>query len=103
MKFAMCLETEIGPKWVHARQMGVDHAVVLGEPGPQWQLHDYGRMLALKKKFADAGLELLAIEGMVPMDAMKSGEADADAEMERFCATIRNMGALEIPVLCYSW
>ena len=27
MKFAMCLETAVGPKWVHARQMGVDHAV----------------------------------------------------------------------------
>ena len=34
MKFAMCLEAEVTPKWTHARQMGVDHAVVLGPPEP---------------------------------------------------------------------
>jgi mannonate dehydratase len=103
MKFAMCLETEIGPKWVHARQMGVDHAVVLGTPGPEWRLTDYGRLLMLKKRFEDAGLNLSAIEGLIPMDAMKAGTADRDAQIEEFCQIIRNMGALEIPVLCYSW
>ncbi len=103
MKFAMCLETQIGPKWVHARQMGVDHAVVLGPPGSEWRLHEYGSMLALKKRFEDAGLNLAGIEGLVPMDEMKSGGAGREAEMEQFCEIIRNMGALEIPVLCYSW
>jgi len=103
MKFAMCLEPEVTPKWAHARQMGVDHAVVLGEPGPQWQLHDYGHMLALKKKFDDAGLNLLAIEGMVPMDEMKCAGPGREAQIEQFCQVVRNMGALEIPVICYSW
>ena len=102
MKFAMCLETEVTPKWVHARQMGVDHAVVLG-PAEGARLWDYGVMLALKKKFEDAGLNLAGIEGLVPMEAMKAGGAGRDAEMERFCEIIRNMGALGIPVLCYSW
>lgn len=103
MKFAMCLETEIGPKWAHARQLGIDHAVVLGPTDPGWDLHEYGNLLRLKKKFEDNGLNLSAIEGLVPMDAMKAGTDGRDAQIERFCQVIRNMGALEIPVLCYSW
>ncbi len=103
MKFAMCLETAVGPKWVHARQMGLDHAVVLGPTDGAAKLHDYGNLLMLKKTFEDAGLNLAAIEGLVPMDAMKAGTADRDTEIEEFCQVIRNMGALEIPVLCYSW
>jgi len=103
MKFAMCLETEMGPKWAHARQLGVDHAVVLGRTDGVLKLHEYGNMLKLKKQFEDEGLNLQAIEGLVPMDAMKAGSADRDAEIEAFCEVIRNMGALEIPVLCYSW
>jgi mannonate dehydratase len=103
MKFAMCLETSIGPKWIHARQMGVDHAVVLGPTDGGHRLHDYGNLLMLKKRFEDAGLNLSAIEGLVPMDAIKAGTARRDAQIEEFCQVIRNMGALEIPVLCYSW
>jgi mannonate dehydratase len=103
MKFAMCLETEVGPKWVHARQLGIDHAVVLGPTDGALKLHEYGNLLALKKKFEDAGLNLSVIEGLVPMDAMKAGTEDRDAQIDRFCEVIRNMGALEIPVLCYSW
>ena len=103
MKFAMCLEPEVGPKWVHARQLGVDHAVVLGPTDGSFALHEYGNLLMLKTKFEDAGLDLQAIEGLVPMDQMKAGGPGRDAELERFCQVIRNMGALEIPVLCYSW
>jgi mannonate dehydratase len=103
MKFAMCLETDVGPKWAHARQLGIDHAVVLGPPGPEWRLWDYGRMLALKKKFEDAGLDLIALEGLVPMDEMKAGSAGRDAQIEEFCRVIENAGALRIPVICYSW
>jgi len=55
MKFAKCLETEVTPKWRHALQMGVDQAVVLGPSGPEAQLWDYGRMLALKKNNRQAG------------------------------------------------
>lgn len=103
MKFAMCLEPEITPKWRHALQMGVDDAVVLGSSTGEWRLWDYGQMLALKKRFDDFGLSLSGIEGMVPMDAIKSGGPGRDAELDQMCQIIRNMGALEIPVLCYSW
>ena len=99
----MCLETTVGPKWVHARQMGVDHAVVLGSTDGGARLHEYGNLLLLKKTFEDAGLNLSAIEGLVPMDAMKAGTAERETQLEEFCQVIRNMGALEIPVLCYSW
>jgi len=37
------------------------------------------------------------------MDAIKAGDPGRDEQIEHFCQTIRNMGALKIPVLCYSW
>ena len=64
---------------------------------------EYGNLLTLKKQFEDAGLNLAAIEGLIPMDEMKSGGPGRDEQIEQFCHIIRNMGALEIPVLCYSW
>lgn len=103
MKFAMCLEPTVGPKWAHARQLGLSSAVVLGEAAATWGLHDVRRMILLKKKFEDAGLQLAAIEGMVPMDNIKRGTPDRDAELDYFCQVLRNMGAAGIPVLCYSW
>ncbi|MBV9537847.1 MAG: mannonate dehydratase [Acidisphaera sp.] len=103
MKFAMCLETEVGPKWVHARQMGVDHAIVLGPPTGAFDLTQYGNALKLKKQFEDAGLNLAGVEGLIPMDAMKAGTAERETQIEQFCQIIRNLGAVEIPVLCYSW
>ncbi len=103
MKFAMCLELDHGPKWIHARQLGVDHAVVLGDTQGGHELWRYENLLRLKTRFEDAGLNLAAIEGLIPMDHIKLGTPEREAELEAFCQTIRNMGALEIPVLCYSW
>jgi mannonate dehydratase len=37
------------------------------------------------------------------MDNMRLATPQRDAEIEALCQIIRNMGALEIPVLCYSW
>jgi mannonate dehydratase len=103
MQFSMCLETTVGPKWAHARQLGLDHAVVLGGTDGNFALHDIRQIILLKKKFEDAGLTIAAIEGMVPMDHIKRGTPEREAELERFCQIVRNMGALGIPVLCYSW
>jgi mannonate dehydratase len=103
MKFAMCLETEPNVKWIHAKQMGVDHAVILGHPNGEWPLWDYRTMARLKKRYEDAGLTPLAIEGLISWDNMRLATSERDAEIEQLAAIIRNMGALEIPVLCYSW
>ena len=59
--------------------------IVLGPPGGpdnQWPIWEYGRLLALKKKFEDAGLNLAAIEGLVPMDEMKAGGPGRDAQQD---------------------
>jgi len=99
----MCLEAEPGPKWTHARQLGVEHGVVVGPPSPDWPLWDFRRLLALKKRLEDAGLNLIGLEGLLPMEAIKSGAPGRELEIEQLCQVIRNMGALEIPVLCYNW
>lgn len=103
MKFAMCLELDSSPKWVLGRQMGVEEGVLLGIPTPEWNLADYGQLLSIKKRFEDAGYNLAAIEGLTPMEEIKTGGAGRDAQLEQFLQTIRNAGALGIPVICYSW
>jgi mannonate dehydratase len=100
MRIAMCLEYEVGPKWHHALQMGVKDAVAIGGCGPVW---DYLHMARVKKKFNDFGLNLEVFEGAIPMDRVKLGGEGAAEELEQIVTCIRNMGALGIPVFCYSW
>ena len=45
----------------------------------------------------------MVIEGWVPMDNIKRGLPEREAELEQVCGIIRNMGALGVGVLCYSW
>lgn len=103
MKFAMCLEEEDSPKWRHAPQLGVNAAILLGPQTHASRIWEFPRLLALKQRFEDAGLELAGIEGMLPMDEIKRGTAGRDDEIGLMSQAIRNMGALGIPVLCYSW
>ncbi len=103
MKLAMCLEPEENEKWVQAKQMGLDHAAVVASPRPELPLWDYRTMAGLKSRFDAAGLDLQVIEGLVPMENIKLATPEREAELERFLQIVRNMGALGIPVLCYSW
>jgi mannonate dehydratase len=103
MKLAMCLEPEFGPKWVYAKQMGIDYAVILGPADNRLPLWDFKTLVQLKSRFEDAGLVPLVIEGLVPMDNIRLATPERDRELEQLAMVIRNMGALGIPVFCYSW
>ena len=103
MKLAMCLEPEFGPKWVYAKQMGMGYAVIVGHADPRLPLWDFQTLARLKSRFEDAGLVPLVIEGLVPMDNIRLGTSERDRELEELAMVIRNMGALGIPVFCYSW
>ncbi|MBN8850753.1 MAG: mannonate dehydratase [Sphingobacteriales bacterium] len=92
--------------WHWDRQVGVTHAVGRvptrdnGEPS-----YDYKDLRAMKMRFEEFGFKLEVIEpGLnAQMHEAKLGIDGRDQQIE-FCKTlIRNMAALEIPVLCYNF
>ena len=85
------------------RQMGVTDVVSsLGgvEPGSVWEFEP---MLALKNKVENAGLRLAVFEGIPVTDRVKLGQQGRDQDIENYCESLRNMGRVGIPVLCYNW
>jgi mannonate dehydratase len=60
-------------------------------------------LIHLRTRIEDAGLRLSVIEGGVPLDQITIGGPGRDAQIEQFKKLIRNIGAAEIPVVCYNF
>ncbi len=103
MHFAYELEARVSDKWHHARQMGIDHAVLISGPGEAFPFWDYMQFAALKRRFDDFGLKLAVLEVRLPFDRIREGLPGRDDDIDLVCRVIRNMGELGIPVLCYNW
>jgi mannonate dehydratase len=68
----------------------------------RWETCD---LLALRARAAEYGLRLIALEN-VPVrfyDKIMTGEAGRERQIENMAATVRNMGAVGIPILGYHW
>lgn len=110
MKTALALPAQRDHRWDLAAQVGVEQAVVHphmsdvdnGRRGDTpWE---YGALLRLQNAFEQTGLEVGVIEGGTPLtDTTRLGLEGRDEEIDRFNGFVRTMGALDIPVLCYSW
>ena len=86
-----------------ATQMGVTDAVCgrpLDDAGPVWNLLP---LLRLKQRFADSGLNLSVIETIPISDRVKLGLPGRDEDIDLFIQSLRNMGGVGIPILCYNW
>lgn len=103
MRIAMCLEPEVSAKWHHTLQMGVTDAVAIHDVTTAKPLWDHLTMARIKKLYEDFGLNVTVIEGWLPMDNIRLGKPEGEAEIERVIATIQNMGSLGFEVLCYNW
>lgn len=92
--------------WRLARQMGITHAVVNARPertalGPPWQIDSLSQV---RRELAEEGLRLYALEGdQFDMRRIKLGLPGRDEDIERFGRMLRNMGELQIPLLCYNF
>lgn len=106
MKIAEILPQHPDRLWSLAKQAGVTHAVAR-VPQTEDGKNAWGFMelLNLKKRFDDFGLKLEVIEPGLnsQMHNMKLGIAGRDQDIEDCKMLIRNMGALDIPVLCYNF
>lgn len=69
-------------------------------PGEVWSLNE---ILALKKEVEDAGLTLSGIESVNVSDAIKSGSAGRDKDIEAYIETLKNLGEADIHMVCYNF
>jgi mannonate dehydratase len=69
-------------------------------PGEVWSLDE---ILKLKKEVEDAGLTLSGIESVNVSDAIKSGSADRDKDIEAYIETLENLGKAGIHMVCYNF
>jgi mannonate dehydratase len=73
------------------------HDIPVGEAWPR------GRLAALKAEVEAAGLELAVIESVGVHENIKLGWPTRERLIANYCATVRTMGELGIPVLCYNF
>jgi mannonate dehydratase len=86
-----------------AKQIGVTDIVTgrpQGDDGPAW---DYLPLFQLKKKIEGVGLRLSVIESIHVTDKIKLGLAGRDEDIDHFCQSLRTMGAVGVPILCYNF
>lgn len=74
-------------------------AAVLGNEQP-W---DYAPLALLQRHYADLDLELRVLEDSPPMERIRLGLDGREEEAAWFETLVRNMGRLDIPVLCYNF
>lgn len=104
MRIAWYLPTLPSMKWQIAAQLGVEHAVAPLPPERYYMKPwDYKAMLYVRESLRDAGLRLDVIEPAPPHYHIKLGLPGREKELEIFKQVIRNMAALDIPVLCYNF
>ena len=80
-----------------AAQCGID-GVVIRYPGPK--LEDLSR---LKARIEKHGLKVLAVEGYLPIEKIKTGTDHDGHDLEAIKNLIRNMSRENIPLLCYNF
>ncbi len=103
MKLAMMLPAREDVRWILARQVGVDYAVVkaaseLSGRLPPW---DFDSLREITEQFSLRGLRVYALEGdQFDMSRIKLGTRGRDEDIEHYHRMLRNMGRLEIPLLC---
>jgi len=91
-----------------ALQAGVTHAVSRLPVHPDGSVSwEFGDLWALKESYRRFGLKLEVIEpglgAVSQMNNAKLGIAGRDEDIENCKMLIRNMGKLDIPVLCYNF
>ena len=69
-------------------------------PGEVWHLDE---ILAMKKEVEDAGLHLAGIESVNVSDAIKTGGAGRDHDIQAYIETLENLGKADIHMVCYNF
>ena len=106
MKLGIMLPAIPDIKWQLAAQIGVRYAITKAAPEltdalPPW---DFDSLQKIKNQFDEHGFKLAALEGdEFDMSRIKLGKPGRDEDIEKYQAMLRNMGRLEIPMICYNF
>jgi mannonate dehydratase len=106
MKLALMLRPEEQEKWVLARQIGVNHAIVpLSNVLDKITRDRYLDTLAnVKATYEAAGLSIAGVESHpVAAEKIKLGLPGRDEEIANYCAVIEALGKVGIPMCCYNF
>ncbi|MFD2569664.1 mannonate dehydratase [Spirosoma soli] len=94
------------PQATLVRQMGVRYAIAKLAPDLTGDAPPYAfdALKRAKDRFANAGFELIGLEGdQFDMSRIKFGLDGRDEDIERYGQMLTNMGELHINLLCYNF
>ena len=106
MKLALMLRPEDNERWVLARQIGVNHAIVplssvLNKITPDKYLD---KLAEIKATYEASGLSIAGVESHpVAAEKIKLGLPGRDEEIANYCAVIEALGKVGIPMCCYNF
>jgi mannonate dehydratase len=106
MKLALMLRPEEKERWVLARQIGVNHAIVplsriLDKIGREQYLDT---RVKIKATYRASGLSIAGVESHpVAAEKIKLGLPGRDEEIANYCAVIEALGKVGIPMCCYNF
>jgi mannonate dehydratase len=88
----------------HIRQIpgvrGVVSALYDVPAGDSWSRERLG---ILKARIEDAGLRFAVVESIPVHEDIKLGRPTRDRMIDNYCASVRAMGELGVPILCYNF
>lgn len=93
-------------KWQLSRQMGIDFAIAKLAPElTGWlSIDNYESFARSKEIFEEQGFVLTGLEGdQMDMTNIKLGLPGRDADIEKYCSMLTNMGRLGVGLLCYNF
>jgi len=106
MKLALMLDARNKERWILARQIGVNHAIVPVSRELRRVTRDrYVEALAkLKAAYEESGLTIAGVESHpVAAEKIKLGLPGRDEEIVNYCAVIEALGKVGIPMCCYNF
>jgi mannonate dehydratase len=105
IEIAEMLRPEPSALWKLAKQAGVNHAVtgLSRDDNGAERPWDYAPLRRIKTRFEEAEFDLAVIESSPPMQKIRLGLPGRDEEIAWFNTMLTNMGALDIPVVCYNF
>lgn len=110
VEFAEYLHPYPDAFWKTLRQIGVERAVTTLDRRPNPMGHrtadppwGKGALRLLVQRYEDMGMQVVGVEDSPPLDRTRLGLTGREEEIENFCALVRAMGDVGIPMLCYNW
>lgn len=106
MKLALMLDSRNKERWVLARQIGVNHAIVpVSRVLRRVKRDRYVEALSkIKAEYEEAGLTIAGVESHpVAAEKIKLGLPGRDEEITNYCAVIEALGKVGIPMCCYNF